>query len=249
MDMVHAAISNGDVMLAYQPVVQSADFSRIAYYEGFVRVLDETGRIIPARDFMPVVEEQESGRILDCLALEQGLAVLVKYPDLRIAVNMSARSVGYRPWSDVLDRALAGDPNLGERLILEITESSAMVVPDLVSGFMTDLRKKGISFALDDFGAGFTAFRHFRSFQFDILKIDGQFCRNIGQDPDNQVIVKAMLSMARQFDMFVIAEQVEAPEDAAYLASIGVDCLQGYHFGAPTVSPQWPTAQEGRRRA
>ncbi|HAR52570.1 MAG TPA: EAL domain-containing protein, partial [Roseovarius nubinhibens] len=69
------------------------------------------------------------------------------------------------------------DPTVAERLILEITESSAMVVPELVTGFMEKLQHKGVSFALDDFGAGYTSFRYLKQFYFDILKIDGQFIR------------------------------------------------------------------------
>lgn len=239
LKMVRAAILNGDVMLAFQPVVHAADPNKIAFYEGLIRVLDETGRVIPARYFISTVEEQEAGRELDRLALELGLEALAESPDLRLSINMSARSIGYQPWRKTLRRFLRGDPTIGERLILEITEASAMMVPELVSGFMAELREKGISFALDDFGAGYTAFRYFRDFQFDLLKIDGQFIRGIAGDPDAQVITKAMLAIARQFDMFCIAEQVEAPEDAQYLAGIGVDCLQGYLFGAPKVSPEW----------
>jgi EAL domain-containing protein (putative c-di-GMP-specific phosphodiesterase class I) len=68
---------------------------------------------------------------------------------------------------------------------LEITESSAMLVPELVMHFMRDLRQRGITFALDDFGAGTTSFRYLRDFAFDIVKIDGQFTKNVAADSDN----------------------------------------------------------------
>jgi EAL domain-containing protein (putative c-di-GMP-specific phosphodiesterase class I) len=128
---------------------------------------------------------------------------------------------------------------LGERLILEITESSAMLIPELVIGFMREFQAKGVSFALDDFGSGFTSFRYLRDFYFDIIKIDGQFIRGIANNPDNQVLTSALLSIADQFDMLTVAESVETTQDAAYLTSIGVNCLQGYHFGAPTIKPPW----------
>ena len=86
----------------------------------------------------------------------------------------------------VLNRFLHQNPSLAERLILEITERSKILVPELVARFMSDLQARGISFALDDFGAGHTEFRHFKQFHFDILKIDGQFIQNIAHDPDNQ---------------------------------------------------------------
>ena len=109
-------------------------------------------------------------------------------------------------------------------------------MPDAVSVFMADLQGDGISFALDDFGAGFTSFRYLREFYFDILKIDGQFIRGVAGDPDNQCLTGALVSIARQFDMYTVAESVENAQDAAWLAAAGIDCLQGYFFGAPTAT-------------
>ncbi|MEP5154662.1 EAL domain-containing protein [Planktotalea sp.] len=237
MDMVRAALEHKQVMLAYQPIMQAA--GSVAFYEGLIRVLDETGRIIPAREFINVIEETEMGRIVDCLALEKGLQALRKHPHLRLSINMSARSIGYARWKKVLDRNLRTDPTLGERLILEITESSAMLVPELVISFMNDLQSRGVCFALDDFGAGYTSFRYLRDFYFDMIKIDGQFIRGISGNPDNQVLLKALVSIARHFDMFTVAEFVENEQDAQFLAQNGIDCLQGYYFGAPTVRPPW----------
>jgi EAL domain-containing protein (putative c-di-GMP-specific phosphodiesterase class I) len=162
---------------------------------------------------------------------------------------MSARSIGYPRWMRTLKRGIGQDPAIAERLILEITESSAMLVPELVMSFMHDLRKKGISFALDDFGSGFTSFRYLCDFCFDILKIDGQFIRGIADNPDNQVLTGALISIAEQFDMVTVAESVEHPRDAAFLEQIGVDCLQGYYFGAPTIHPPWVEKTDMRRSA
>jgi EAL domain-containing protein (putative c-di-GMP-specific phosphodiesterase class I) len=237
--MVRDALRARRVMLAYQPVVMGADPNLIAFHEGLVRVLDEAGRIIPARDFIGAVETTELGRLIDCASLELGLDTLAREPGLRLAVNMSARSIGYARWTETLRRGLAAAPTVAERLILEITEGSAMQVPEIVATFMADLQHKGISFALDDFGAGFTAFRYFKEFYFDIVKIDGEFIRGVAQDPDNQVLTQALIMIAQQFDMFTVAESVETVEDADWLRTQGVDCLQGYLYGAPTTQPVW----------
>ena len=117
----------------------------------------------------------------------------------------------------VLNRFLNRNPSIAERLLLEITERSTMLVPELVARFMSDLQARVISFALDDFGAGHTAFRRFKQFHFDILKIDGQYIRNIAHDPDNQVITQALVAIGQQFDMFTVAECVEAPAEMAWL--------------------------------
>ena len=239
IQMVETAVRKKRAMLAYQAVVPAGNTSRPAFYEGLIRVMDDTGRVIPAREFIDQVEATEIGREIDCIALRQGLQALHEYPDLRLSINMSARSIGYSQWNRILQRGLKKDPTAAERLILEITESSAILVPELVVSFMTKLQQKGISFALDDFGSGYTSFNYLKQFYFDILKIDGQYIRGVAHDTDNQILTSALLSIAEQFDMVCVAESVETAEDALYLQQLGMDCLQGYYFGAPTVHPPW----------
>jgi EAL domain-containing protein (putative c-di-GMP-specific phosphodiesterase class I) len=234
--MVDAALSRGRARLAYQPVMR-ADGGGVAFHEGLIRILDETGRIIPARDFMPAVVDHEIGRRIDCAALLAGLRALRADPSLRLAVNMSARSIGYPAWNAILRRFLRRHPEAVDRLILEMKEDSVMLMPELVSVFMKDLQTKGVTFALDDFGAGNTAFRHLRHLCFDILKVDGQFARDIATDADNQVLYEALIALARNFDMLVVSEAVETREEAEWLVRAGVDCLQGYYYGVPTLTP------------
>lgn len=247
LTMVEEALEKRRLRLAFQPVVMGNDPSRVGFYEGLIRVLDDTGRAIPARDFMGAIETTEIGRLIDCASLEIGLATLAQQPGIRVAVNMSARSVGYPRWMRILRRALSHHPDIGHRLILEITESSAMLVPELVIAFMDDLQSSGVAFALDDFGSGYTSFRYLRDFFFDIIKIDGEFTRGIARNPDNQVLTRALLSVGKHFDMLTVAESVETPEDAAFLQGEGIGCMQGFLFGAPTVRPVW--AERTQRRS
>lgn len=239
LNMVREAIEHKQTLLAYQPVMRGYAQDKVAFYEGLIHVLDPSGRVIPARDFMPMVEDTEMGRELDVLSLRMGLNALHNNPSLRLSINMSARSIGYRPWMQTLNKALARNETVGERLILEITESSAMTVPELVVDLMNRLQPKGICFAMDDFGAGYTAIRYFKDFFFDILKIDGQFIKGIAHSPDNQVLTRALIGIAQHFDMLTVAECVENHEDAVLLTELGVDCLQGYYFSAPTTRPHW----------
>ncbi|MEI4232194.1 EAL domain-containing protein [Roseovarius sp. D22-M7] len=249
VEMVDQAVRHSQVMLAYQPVVTAGQPDTAAFYEGLIRVLDATGRVIPARDFIDQIEVMETGRVIDSLALEHGLRVLATHPGLRLSINMSARSIGYARWMRMLEKGLAADPTVPERLILEITETSAMQLPELVTGFMTRMQRKGVGFALDNFGAGFTSFKFLKTFYFDILKIDGAFIRDIASDTDNQVLTTALMTIGRQFDMVTVAQNVEKQADAAYLAGLGIDCMQGYRFGAPTVRPPWLVAEATRARA
>lgn len=239
LTMVQEAIMHRQTLLAFQPVMLGAHPDKIGFHEGLIRVLDPTGRVIPASDFMRLIEDNETGREMDVLALRHGLRALKANPGLRLSINMSARSIGYKPWTSTLNHYLNETPTLGERLILEISEGSAMLVPELVVDFMNRLQPRGICFALDNFGAGRTALKYFKDFDFDILKIDGQFIRNIAQSPDNRALTRALVGIARHFDMLTVAESVETQADTEVLIQMGVDCLQGYYFAAPTTRPAW----------
>lgn len=238
-EMVQEAIAHNQTLLAFQPVMLGLTSATPAFYEGLIRVLDPTGRVIPAGDFMGKIEDTETGRQIDVLALRHGLTTLRNNPGVRLSINMSARSIGYRPWMNCLNRFLNETPHIGERLILEISECSTMTVPELVIDFMGRLQPKGICFALDNFGSGNLAIRYFKDFDFDVLKISGQFIRGIAKNPDNQAVVRALHGIAQQFDMFTVAESVETAADAATVMQIGIDCLQGYYFSAPTTMPDW----------
>ena len=246
---VEAALLNKRTLLAFQPIVSSARAGRPVFWEGLVRLRDAQGRILPAADFMMAVEAHELGREIDCASLELGLTELRNFPSLRLAVNLSARSIGNAKWMQILERGLAIDPTIGERLILEITESSVLACGPKVLRFMASLHARGISFALDDFGAGYTSLRQLKDFTFDILKIDGSYIKDVDKDSDGQILVEAIVALAQKFDMLCVAERVERQEEADYLAKIGVDCLQGYHFAVPTLHPEWRDAPITNRRA
>ncbi|KPP83985.1 MAG: EAL domain protein [Rhodobacteraceae bacterium HLUCCA08] len=236
LSMVRAALGRNRAALAFQPVVQAHPSDSIAFYECLIRVLDETGRIIPAGQFMAAIEETPLGRDIDVASLRLALGLLRDAPGRRLSVNVSARSLGDSAWRRTLDGALERDDTVGERLILEISEDSAMRLPEVVMRFMEEMQPFGIAFALDDFGAGMTAFKHLKDFFFDLVKVDGCFTRNIDRNPDNQVIAEALITVAHQFEMFAVAEGVESEAEAAFLRSCGADCLQGYLFGVPRFS-------------
>lgn len=247
LQMVQEAVTHNQTLMAYQPIMTAGDQSKTAFYEGLIRILDPTGRVIPAKDFINVIEDTELGRKIDTLALRMGTAALAAHPRLRLSINMSARSIGYRPWRVLLDRVIQKDPTVAERLIFEVSEASTMLLPELVADFMGEYQRKGICFAMDRFGSGHMAIRYFRDFFFDVLKIDGQFIQGIATNADNQVITSALIAMAREFDLMTVAEDVETDADARLVTQLGVDCLQGYFFSAPTTQPTWARAHTQRR--
>ena len=246
MAEVASALKERRMRLAFQPAVYAADPSIIGFFEGFIRLLNRRDHVIPARDFMGAVEQHELGREIDCAALQMGLMALQRNPQIRVSINLSARSVGYGRWRDILRRALRDKPRLGHNLILEINEASAMQVPDVLGPFMADMRDHGIVFALDDFGAGMTSLRLLRDLRFEIAKIDGELVKRVDTSPDGQTVVRAAISLAQEMGMYVTAEAVETEGEADWLRAAGVGCLQGYLFGPPTVTPDFRAFRHGR---
>jgi EAL domain-containing protein (putative c-di-GMP-specific phosphodiesterase class I) len=243
---VAAALKERRMRLAFQPAVYAADPTIIGFFEGFIRLLNRRDTVIPARDFMGAVEQHELGREIDCAALQMGLMALQRNPQIRVSINMSARSVGYRPWATILRKALRDRPGLGQNLILEINETSAMQVPDVLRPFMDEMRLCGIVFALDDFGSGMMSLRLLQELRFEIAKIDGELVRNVDTSPDGQVVARAAIALAQELGMYVSAEAVETEGEANWLRAAGVGCMQGYLFGPPTVTPDFRAFRHGR---
>ena len=246
LNTVATALRERRMRLAYQPVVYAADPGVIGFYEGYIRLLNQRDQVIPARDFMGAVEQTELGREIDCAALQMGLMTLQRNPEVRVSINMSARSVGYQRWTAILRKALRETPRLGRSLILEINETSAMQVPDVLAPFMEEMRGHGIVFALDDFGSGLISLKLLGDLRFEIAKIDGSLSRGVDLSADRQAIVRAALAVAREMGMYAVAEAVETEGEAIWLRDAGAGCLQGYLFGAPTVTPDFGAFRKGR---
>lgn len=244
--MVGSALKDRRMRLAFQPVVYAADPTVIGFFEGFIRLLNLRDQVIPARDFMPAVEQRQLGREIDCAALQMGLMAMQRNPQIRVSINMSARSVGYRPWAEILRRALQESPRIGGSLILEINEASALQVPDVLKPFMAEMREHGIVFALDDFGAGMTSLRLLQELGFEIAKIDGSLVKRVDRSAEGQAVTRAAIALAQELGMYVVAEAVETEGEAVWLREAGVGCLQGYLFGPPTVTPDFRAFRHGR---
>ncbi len=228
-----AAIYAGRAALEYQPVYATGEEVNLAFYEARLILHDDFGRRIPRAAYAEAAVEGELGRDINTVALKMGIATLAARPDLRLKVPMSARALADSRWRYALEEGLAVSPYLGERLILEIDEPSAMALHDAVRRFMTEMQCQGVAFSLGCFGSGQTNFQTLRRFHFDLASLDPDFVREIGIEADNQVVVGALVSVAQQFDMFTVAPGVSTPEEASCLMGLGVDCMTGRFFGPP----------------
>ena len=229
------AIRAGSIRAAFQPVVDAETPGRVLFQEALIRLQRKNGDTISAARFMPTLARLGLAAEADIAMLRFAFDALIENPSLRISVNLSAQSFGRPQWRDEFNVAADRAPELAERLIVEVSEDVATSDLNSVGDLLGMLRSRGATIALDDFGAGRTSFSHLRDFRFDIVKIDGGFIRSIDQSPDNQVLVSALTSIGRAFDMMVVAEFVETAQEARILRKLGVDGFQGYLFGSPTL--------------
>ena len=236
---VASALAENRLTVAYQTVVTAKNTSLPAFCECLVRIKERDGSITPASRFMPAAEHSDIGRIVDRAVLRTALETLSTCDRVRLSVNLSANGVGDPVWLSILQEACRDDPRCGEFLIVEITETAMLDPSPEKFAFLDALRDLGCSIALDDFGAGHSSISQLSRFRFDFLKIDGSFAHDIETNEDNQFLYYSMVNIARHFDMVTVAEMVDSKEAAETLSDIGIDCLQGYHFGKPELAPGW----------
>jgi len=230
------AIREGNLVNAYQPVVSAQGHPRAAFHECLVRVREPSGELITAAAFMPAMEQLGLATLIDRHVLVLALAALADDPGVRLSINIFPRTMQDAQWMMLFDEGTGRDPALAERLIVEVTETAAMLEPARTLAFMNRLRRKGCSFALDDFGMGHTSFGSLRDFRFDIIKIDGSFITDVTTNPDSRFFVEKLAEIGRHFDMMTVAEFVQSAADARILRDLGVEYFQGFYFGSPSLT-------------
>lgn len=246
-DVVDRAVRGGNAAMAFQPIVLAQDAKTPAFYEGLIRIFDDSQRVIPAKDFIARVENTETGRLIDVEALKRSLRILGSTPGLHLSLNVSARSIGYAPWTDKLHSTIRRRPELAKRLTIEISEKSAMQLPEITQRFVNDMRGKGLRFLLDDFGGDMTSFQHLRDIHVDMLKIDGRFIQGITKSDGDRAVIRSMVALGHNLRKRVIATRVETLEQLTWLQQAGVDAVQGYLVGMPTLNPVWEKGDVSER--
>lgn len=233
--MVARALEEGRVTVAFQRVVDARCLQRTAFHEALVRIELPGGPMAPGQ-FLPAIAGTPLAAAVDRVVLARALTTLEAEPDLRLAVNIGPATLDDPEWLAALSLCVGEAPDIGYRLIVEMTEDAGVLDHPSCDAFLARLRAMGVSVALDDFGAGATGFHHFRGRRFDILKIDGSYGDGLDANADAQALVTAMVGLARHFEMLTVIEHVDTPRDAARAMQLGVDCLQGFLFGRPAPS-------------
>ncbi|WP_157966303.1 EAL domain-containing protein [Oceanibium sediminis] len=243
--MVARALQVGAVTVVYQPVIDARCLPQIAFYEALIRLRSPSGGLLAPGQFLPAIQGTPLASAIDRVALAKTLAQLRAMPDTRISVNICPMTLDDPAWLSTLSMAANETPDLPYRLIVEMTEDEGFLAHPRCASFLASLRSLGVSVALDDFGAGATGFSHFREHRFDIVKIDGSYGDQLATNPDAQALVRAMLGLARHFEMLSVIEYIDNPEDAACAVRLGVDCMQGYLFGRPSEDMDGRSGTDG----
>ena len=233
------AIEQDKLSLAFQPLMH-LQTGTVSGFEALARWdHPDQGQISPA-EFISVAEE--SGLIvpLGRWALDATARTLAEWDrehggqlPLKLCVNVSPVQLA-RDTVDEAVRATLDHNNIGgQRMTLELTESSIVADPERANRVLSALHDLGCRVAMDDFGTGYSSLAYLQKLPIDILKIDRSFVTNMHENSDSVAIIRAILSLARTLGMSTVAEGIETAEAERTLANLGCDTGQGYHFARP----------------
>ncbi len=234
-DIVRSALVEDRIVLARQPVVAAQPPHMNAFSEGLLRLRLPDGRMLSPGAILPLIAGLPEAVALDLAVLRLALSALARDPALRLSINVAPTTIATSSWLQTLERVGAERSDVCYRLIVEITETDCLDSIPGIAEIFAAIRATGANLALDDFGAGQTAFSYFRNYRFDIVKIDGAYCAGLARNRDAQCLVRALVEIARHFEMLTVAEFIDDQEDAAAACRLGIDCLQGHLFGAAAV--------------
>lgn len=231
------AMKGNRLRLAFQPIMDSRS-NNVSFHECLMRLIDDDGKLVSAGAFIPAIEQLGLSRLVDQYALRMAIHELSMFPEVQLSVNVSNLSLTNQDWLRNLVAALRDRPSVAKRLIVEITESAVIADPENTKRIVRTLQDLGCRVALDDFGAGYTAFSQLKELRVDLVKIDKSFIRNI-DDEHNHLFVKTLKSLAQGVNIQTVGEGAETLAEAKLLASDGIDHIQGFVYGFPRVERLW----------
>ena len=248
------ALDKDQLKLFYQPLINLKS-GEVAGFEALARWTHEDRGEISPTEFIPVAEE--SGLILQLgrWAMDKAAQTLAEWDcaagevlPLYVGVNLSAIQVARDDIAAVVSSALKSSGLTGDRLTLELTESSIVQDPVRATRVFNSLKALDATVAMDDFGTGYSSLAYLQRLPIDVLKIDKSFVSGMMVDPDAVAIVRAVLSLAEALGMSTTAEGVETVELATTLATLGCASGQGFYFAKPLEADAALEYWKSRRR-
>ncbi len=234
---IENALEKDLFVLYYQPIM-NIKTNTIQHYEVLIRMRDiETNEISLPGKFIEIAEETGLINTIDHYVIQHSMMKLAELQKegitAKLAINLSGAVVDNKLLLPLLKRTIKQYNISPESLIFEITETAAVSNFQQAKLLMTEIRKLGCQFSLDDFGVGFSSFNYLRELPVDIIKIDGIFIKDLDKNADDQLFVKALVDVATGLGKKTIAEYVENKEILTILDKFGVDYAQGYYIGRP----------------
>lgn len=245
-EKVKYALAGGRLNVHFQPILD-VRHNEITHYEALLRVKDDSGKMLSPMRFISSAERSGLIHQVDERVITSVIASLAELQRNQIKAKLSINLSGMSFHNPNLVRHIQNtisengvDPTA---LIFEITETAAIADIDATGQLMQQIKSLGCQFALDDFGVGFSSLYYLKKLPVDYVKIDGSFIRNLHNDPDSQVLVRALVEVSRAYRLRTIAEFVEGAEILTILQVLGVDYAQGYHIDQPKAFEAiWPPA-------
>jgi diguanylate cyclase (GGDEF)-like protein/PAS domain S-box-containing protein len=233
-NQIRKALDNGEFLLHYQPLIDTEKGS-IRSIEALIRWQHpERGVILPA-SFIPLAEETSlilpiGEWVLQTACLQMRAWIDFGLPFEHISINISNIQFRQNNFLEIVSQAIDKTGLNPRYLELELTESCMMEHVEKSISVLKELRTMGVQITIDDFGTGYSSLSYLKRFPLNCLKIDKTFTRGIIHDHDSQSIVKAIISLAHNMDLKVIAEGIETKRQCLLLREYGCDLMQGYYF-------------------
>lgn len=237
---LRAGMERDEFIPVLQPIMKLPE-RRIIGFEALIRWKHpEKGMVFPDT-FIPVAERTGVIQMMDKMMMQRACALIPtllqdvagQVPDFFISVNLSGINFETLDVIQGVREALIESDVDPHHLKLEITESALIADPERAEQVLHSLRALGVTIALDDFGTGYSSLGYLHKFPIDSLKIDRSFISQIEQDPKGIDIVSAIIGLAKNFKLGVVAEGIETEKDVQILNELGCDMGQGYLFGKP----------------
>ncbi|WP_049665509.1 sensor domain-containing protein [Bacillus sp. FJAT-27231] len=229
-------LEKGEFVLHYQPKVYIST-GEVYGMEALVRWNSENGLVYPG-DFIDLAEETGMIVPLGEWVLREACRQCKEWHELghthlKVSVNVSAIQFQKQDFAELTARILKETGLEPAALELELTESTVMEKPKEAAAILMRLQQLGVSISIDDFGTGFSSFSYLKQFPMNALKIDRSFIQNIEEEEADKAIAKAMISLARNLGLMIVAEGVENEKQMEILRKAGCDAAQGYFFSRP----------------
>lgn len=238
---IEQAIQHHEFKLFYQPKIDMRRGS-VFSFEGLARWFTPSGTMLMPSEFLPQIEHTDSiiqfGEWVILEALRQLSIWHEMGLDTRISVNIGARHLAQPNFAERLRVLLDRYPRISpKRIMLEITETAVIEDITHVTQTMLDCKALGVSFALDDFGVGYSSLTYLRRLPVDIIKIDQSFVRDMLDDNEDLTLIAGVISLSREFGRQVIAEGVESADHGLQLMRMGCTIAQGFGI-SPAMAPE-----------